>query len=395
MNVVFSPAGSKVRGWQSGEDFSLSLVSDNESFGTSSNITPTAKDLTYAARTTTGTIIKSQVNVTTPPDAPVTFTTDTPAVCTVAADGKVSLVANGTCTINVRSRTGSRKSSQDISASGGSTVYDAVTGRAAGSLRAYLDDQQRAALVGVVPGSGAQRAHATPYNAGFSPSGSGVNTGNFIRAQSRPGFGALPLDALDELLVGAAGSAQWRAWISPRHFLTWRGHNSVSSAGNWVSIGGEIVVEYSTTPWAGTLCKLLPSNWRSYMPDSLSDRLTAIALWTRHYNTYDAGEDKRWVMPSGLGVPESSVYATTDTRRAFQKVYNNELLSTDGDSGSPAFVGINGALVPLGHTAYYGSVCSWWFGDYRTQIDAAMATLNASGLYTAQTVNLSGFTSYP
>jgi hypothetical protein len=262
-------------------------------------------------------------------------------------------------------------------------------------LRKYLYDQQTAALAGVTAGSAAQRVHATAYNGGFSLSGSSVNATNFIRAQSKSGFTALPLDALDELLTGLGGSAQWRAWISPHHFLTWRGHGSSSSAGNWVSIGGELVVEYSATAWTGALCKLLPAGWKTYLPDVIDTTVSSdINLWTRHYNTYDVGADKRWVMPACVGNIKSSPYALADARRPFQKASPDSLMSTGGDSGSPAFCGINGALVLLGHTIGYGNVATLWYGDYISSVNSAMATLNASGLYTAQTVDLSGFTSY-
>lgn len=397
MNIVFDSSAPRLRGWSPEDDYSLSLIPSPETFGTDSAITTTIKDLTYAARTTSGTVDKSNLAVVnSSANRPVAFSSDTPAVCTVDALGRVSRVSDGTCTIRVRGQTGDRLITQVISTVGGQTLYDRVTGRATGSLRKYLYDQQVAALAGVTAGPQTQRAHALAFNEGFALTGSSVNTGNLIRAQAKAGFTALPLDVLDELLVGAGGLAQWRAWISPHHFLTWRGHGSSSSVGKWVSISGEIVVEYSATVWAGTLCKLLPSNWKTYLPDATIDGgRHDINLWTRHYNTYDAGADKRWVMPASLGGTASNPYGTSDTRRPYQKVSSDGVMSTGGDSGSPAFCGINGTLVPLGHTAYYGSVCSFWYGDYISSINSAMATLNASGVYTAQTVDLSGFNTYP
>lgn len=395
MAVIYSAGAPILRGMNAEEDYSLAITAPTyEAVGATTATSPTNKDITYSGRTTSGTRIKSDIVATSNANNPsVQFESLTPAVCSVDSLGRVTRVADGGCTVRGRGQTGVRQISQTIDTIGVQTIYDTVTARGAFSLRKYLYDQQIAALVGVTPGSAAQRAHAILYNSG---TGSSVNTGNFIRAQSKAGFAALPLTALDELLVGAGGSTQWKAWISPRHFLTWRGHGSVSSAGNWVSLFGEIVVEYSTTPWAGALCQLLPSNWRTFMPDSLNpDQITDIALWTRHLHTYDAGEGKRWVMPSSLGLPVASVFSVADTRRAYQKLYNNELLSTNGDSGSPAFLGINGKLVPVGHTTSYGAVCTAWFGDYRAEIDAAMATLNASGLYTAESVVLTGFTAYP
>lgn len=389
MQIIFSPSAPIMRGWRPEEDFSLGLSEPTTNTLTGEIITPTIKDLTYYARSASGVITKRNIIVTTAPDAPVEMTSDTPAVCTVSQDGTVQHVTTGSCIVNARGRTGNRKITQTIATSVAS-IYYSVTARAAGSMRKYLYDQQIAALSGVTPGSAAQRAHATPYDGGFSLTGSNVNTGNFIRAQGKAGFDALPLDALDELLVGAGGSAQWRAWISPHHFLTWRGHGSSSSAGQWVS-DGEMVVEYSATAWTGTLCKLLPANWRSYMPDTAfgNTSIYDVAFWTRHYNTYDVGADKRWVMPAIIPL------SVSDTQFTYQKRSSDGVMSTGGDSGSPAFLGVNGSLVVIGHTASYGATASVSYMDKLTEINSAMATLNASGPYTAQSVDLTGFTTYP
>lgn len=403
MNIIFGTTNS-LRGHLPNEDFSLSLAAAPGVVASAGTITPTIKDLTYSAVTATGMVLKSDiVAINGAANSQLTYASLTPDVCTVGADGRVGYVSPGECRVQVAGRTGRRVVSQTVSISGGGTVYSAVIGFAAGSLRTYLRDQQLAALSGVAPGSAAQRAHAVSYAGGMSGNGGSVNTGNFIRSQNKPGFDALPLDALDEMLVGNDGTTQWRAWVSPHHYLTWRGHGSSSVAGQYVAIGGEIVVAYSATPWAGTLCKLLPSNWRNYLPDSLvgAGSISELALWTRHFNTYLAG-DTRWVMPA---MHRNGVYAVEDARRVYQRTTldsaGNAVMSTGGDSGSPAFVGIRepgqsiATLVPLGHTAYATMMTSWWYGDNRSEIDAAMALLNASGAYSAGTVDLSGFTSYP
>jgi hypothetical protein len=254
-------------------------------------------------------------------------------------------------------------------------------------LRKYLYDQQIAALVGVTPGAAAQRAHING-----APSYGAVNSSNFVRAQAQSGFDALPLDALDVLLAGPGGNVDWKAWISAHHFLTWRGHGSVDGA-TWKSISGEIVVEYSADAWAGTLCKLLPANWRTYMPAVQDNLGTEINCWARMYNTYDDTEH-RWVMP--VRVAYNNPYPTGDSRLPYQKTWpdHNPQMANGGDSGSPVFCGINGNLIILGHTAWLGNICSHFYADYITQINAAMAALNASGSYSVGTVDLSGFTAY-
>lgn len=417
MRIVFGPSGEHLRGWKPSDDFSCELVRSDESYGVAgAPISTTIKDLTFAGTQTVGTAQKSDLLISNASDNPVvTLESLTPAVCTVDALGHVSRVADGSCVIRATGQTGKRDIQQTIITSGGQPIYTSVTAIASGSLRKYLKDQQLAAISGVTPGSLSQRVHTTPYNAGFGATGNSVNVSNFIRAQTKTGFHPFHLDVLDELLVGGTGPAQWRAWISPHHFLTWLGHGSNSSPGNWVSIAGEVVVQYSATAWAGNLCKLLPSNWTDYIPREAfyiqGGSTPEFNIWSRFYNTYDVGADKRWVMPVRLGATsgngDNNPYPTGDPRRAFQKTYSGSPpMVNGGDSGSPAFIGITedggitATLVPLGHTAYLGTTCSFFYGDMHAGINAAMNTLASAnsdllaGSYAVQTVDLSGFTSY-
>lgn len=397
MKIIFSPA-QKLQGWKPHQDFHLSLLSSNESVAGSGG-SQTVSGITYDTTASTASYTKSDVVVTQEPgaEAPI-FTSLTPTICNVNEVGEVGFVSAGACTVEVTGRTGKRRISQTVSSTGALTIYDRVANLAPGSLRKYLQDQQIAALAGVTPGSAAQRAHATSADLGFGNYGA-VNTGNFVRAQAQAGFTALPLDALDELLAGNAGSAQWRAWISPHHYLSWFGHGSSSVVGSRVSLNGEICVAWSATPWAGTLCKLLSADYKTKLPDSLVYTESAIAVWARLYNTYISG-DKRWVMPAELG--QHGAFNTTDSRWPYQKVTtsgaDSNYMVTGGDSGSPVFVGINGNLVAVGHTAYRGQLGTEMYADWRTEIDAAMnslATANGDAtVYAAETIDLSGFTSY-
>lgn len=406
--TIVPGTGAVMRGWQEADDYTLSMLPSPESFGSDSAITPTVHDLSYTARTTTGTYLKSDVVVSNKlENAPVTLDSDTPSVCVVDVDlGNVTRVTDGVCAIRASGQTGQRVISQTISTSGGQTIYDAITGIEAGSLRAYLRDQQLAALADVTPGANAQRAHAAPNNyistnnppitshgATYGP----VNTNNFLRNQSKPGFDALPLDALDQLLAGPGGSCEWRAWISPHHYLTWRGHGAQSGA-TWRALHGELIVEYSASAWTGTLCRLLPANWRTYMPDTTRVlNWTEINLWVRLYNTYqgdayDPSAERRWVMPARLHL--HNPYSAGDERLPYQKLDGAVPMSNGGDSGSPVFCGVNGTLVIFSHTQTQGAVGGLIYADLVSEINSAMAELNASGSYTVQTVDLSGFTSY-
>lgn len=404
MAITFG-AGPSIRGWLPHEDYTIELqVQDESTTGTTG--TTTVKDLTY--NTTASTATKRKYNLVptqTPGAPPITYESLTPGICTIDADGVTTMLADGTCTVEAKGRTGKRRYSQTMSTLGAATLYDSVQSIVAGSLRAYLRDQHVAALASVLPGSAAQRAHATPSSAGFTTSGSSVNTANFLRAQTQPGFDPFQLDLLGEILVGVAGSAQWRAWITPNHYLTWSGHGSASITGQRVSIKGEIVVEYSATPWTGPLCKLLPSTYATKLPTSLKQYgwpgqagslSSAFHVWARLYNTYDVGADHRWVMPAEW---HFGVFQQSSPLRAYQKL-SNGTIANGGDSGSPVFVGIrepgntHATLVPIGITSYQAQVGGMTFVDNLTAIQAAVTLLNASGAFTVQTVDLSAFTTY-
>lgn len=409
MVIEFGESAQSVRGLRQEEDFSFSLVYAPTLTGTVTNLYGTVVgDLSYNGETALTTKGKYDISLELAPDVvrPVLSSLH-PSILTIDQDGVTTMVASsGTATVLMESPTGSRKTRIQITTSGGYNKYTEVVALQTGSLRKYLYDQQIAALAGVVAGASAQRAGvygngiAAGLNTAVAMSGSygGANTANFIRAQAKAGFAGFPLDLLDQVLdSGHSGNgAGWRAWISPHHFLTWRGHGA-SDGSTWRAINGEIIVEYSATPWSGTLAKILPSTFRNYMPICLATAQgTFIPVWARLYNTYDnksdATAERRWVMPANF---TNLPFGSGDTRYTYQKQASGLVkMANGGDSGSPVFCGINGNLVMLSHTAYQGSVGTLEYGAYLTQINAAMAALNGSGTYTVGTADLSGFTSY-
>lgn len=384
--IQFSDGAGVLRGWNREEDFSVTTAAADIPAGSASTFTGAAvKDLTYSGRTFNATAAAFAIvvdNHATNP--PLSFESNTPAVCTVnAATGALGYVGDGLCSVNVTGQTGTRIASGSVSTGGAVlTVYDEVTATAPGSLRAYLTAQQAAALVGVTPGAAAQRSN----NSGV------LNAGNFL-FDAKTGFDGFPTDALGALLYSDDVSSKWKAWISPHHYLTWIQHGATDGA-NHRAIQGEIVVVYSATAWTGSLCKLLPSDFALYLPNSLVSLEYALDLWIRLYHTHD-GTETRWVQPLSPQAP----YPSGDARLAFQKPYNGELFGIGGDSGSPAFFGIGGDLVLYSHAVSYGLPSGIKYAQYITEINAAMAELDASGVYTVQTVDLGpsggNFTIYP
>ena len=407
--LQFTTGAQSVRGSVPAEDFAVVLGAVHTQSlsvpGTAS--TPTIKDLTYQAVSAASSVAVQDVvvsNAATNPE--VSLVSETPLVCEVDALGNVNYVTAGECSIIAQGQTGKRRITQELVVAGAATIYEDIISVGAGSLRKYLIDQQAAALADVAPGSSAQRAFSGLTTGGTGTAGNGgVNTANFIRAQAKAGFDALPLDALDALITEGA-DGRWRAWISPHHYLTWQSHYTTPATvvGSWIALPSlnsgrwEAVVKWSSAAWGGELCRLMPSNYRTYLPLQLGTHETYIPIWHRAKNTFVTG-DERWVMPADY---VASPYSSSDPRSAFQRVRAKDgALATGGDSGSPGFVGINGKLVAWGHTAWEGGVCTEAYHDHRAEIDAAMnllATQNSdptAGTYAALTVDLSGFTAYP
>lgn len=391
--IQFDPLAPVVRGPRAEEDYQVTRTLTQVFEGGSVTDVVQVGDVMFT-RTGSTTVIESMdlsVSVGPQAEAP-TLSSDTPAICTLVGNSVVP-ITTGVCTISARTPSGHRRITEFVRREPWQAVLSNPSAPVAGSLRRYLLDQQAAALAGVTPGSDAQRG-AVGRNPWQSGGFGGVNPSNFLRAQNKPGFDPFPLDALDQIL---SSGAQWKAWISPHHFLTWRGHQS-SSGPTWVSIAGEIVVEYSASAWSGTLCKLLPVDYLRWLP-TVSEVGWYLPVWARLWNTYigndgDTAAERGWVQPGNHGA--SNPLPAEDFRRPYQRVGSGTPapIINGGDSGSPVFTAINGTLVPVCHIAYQGVFGSLPYHSYRNQIDAAMASLNASGLFTAQTVDLSAFTTY-
>lgn len=441
-------SGKNIRHWLPSEKFSITQTPATRGFGSNTSISTPYSDMVLNASFFGGSINTQDISVINPQtDLPCYYSSKTPNICTVNPEtGETtineSLLAPGsyysqaTCIIEASNATGTKTISFDMAIAGGAAVYDKLpTLTDVTSLRYYLKQQQIAALVGVTPGAGKQRAGAYPngmaagLNTEIKAAGSygGINTNNFL-FDSKPGFDGLPADALSLLLNGGSfgnqGGAQWQAWISPHHFLSWRGHYiSGVDGGIYYKVLGDLhttqggtatpnslrecCVYYSPTAYTGTLVTLLPSNWREYMPETdiglRRAAPTAIACWTRMFNIYQGSginTEKRWVQPTEYlcRYDKGGIYPPTDPRRPYQKPDYNNILVTGGDSGSPVFCGIKGNLVLLGHVAEGGLICYWEdvYADDIAEITSVMnilATRNGevNPTYVCPTIDLDGY----
>lgn len=443
MKILFGESTQTLRGWRQSEDYLLTAIPNNNYVdGVLGQFT--SHDTTFDGSVSATVQNVNDVGVDNDlSNPPVTFKSNTPEICSVSATGEVTALQDGDCVIEVKGQTGKRLFSQHIYTSGGVTSVTDVVGQSEGSLRKYLQDQQLAALAGVISGPTSQRAAINPNNIDtntgdniglVTPSGGtygGVNTSNFMIAPTSEalaaGYTPLPTDALGQLLAAGDGKQiEGKAWISNHHYISWAGHNTsgiIYGGTNWMQVlnngfGTEIFVFYSPTEWTGSLVKLLPQNYLDYMPShSPLGRGELIHVFARMYHTYyptgdysstDPTSERRWVMPVCMHGVSQNVYGTYplgDVRRTFQRTKSSGILMCNGgDSGSPIFCGIGGDLVILSHITSLGSMGTQNYTHHKSLIDSAMNNLASAagdpsaGSYAVQTVDLGptgmNFTNY-
>ena len=402
MNISHSLSPkSTYNGYTSSDDFVPTNVLALKPLSGATSGSVTVKDLTYDTNTTSSSAYVYDVNLVTAANNTVYFYSKTPAVCSVDRFGIVSYISDGVCTIAVSGKTGTRELTSTLYIQGSSVFYTKITSRAIGSLRKYLYDQQISALAGVTAGRSAQCAYANGYD-----QVSGINTGCFVRAQGKSGFASLPLDLLDDLLL--ADHYKNRVWLTPHHYITGLGatHSPSNITANNRAIGIDSLIYYSSTIWTGTLAKLLPANWRTYMPDTtlavnssypITSLGTDLPCWSRLYNIYTGANDHGWVQPVNYRA-SNPFYDVTDSRRAYQRYTGTDPMIIPGDSGSPIFCGINGALVIVSFVATQWNAGTDDLGALTTQINTAMNSIAVQNgdntTYAVTTVDLTGFNIY-
>lgn len=419
----WSAGAPTVRGLTSTEDMVVSIEELPYNIG-GGIVSQTVKDIDYQmvdGGTTDNNFRVAVADSPVMPGASLHVSPESAGACKIDASGLVTRISDGECAVIVNAKSGVRRVSRFMKRAAGSPYPVGVNSFLAGSLRKYLRDQQIAALSGVTPGSASQRAHVyqnniaagngetVAMNGVFGP----VNPDNFLRAQTKPGFDPLPIDLLDSALATAGATIESRVWLSAHHYITGLGGKHGLNAGpSYRLIASDGVIRYSVTAWGGAIAKLLPSDWRLYLPaprSGLSTIAVGIPAWARMFNTYIGGSsdpdaERRWVMPVSFGNGPLSL-PVGDPLEPFQRhgwsSTNPRLIATGGDSGSPVFIGIAGQLVILSHISMFMNAFYDSYADHIPAINTAMNELAtyygdaAAGTYAAQTVNLSSFNTYP
>ena len=278
---------------------------------------------------------------------------------------------------------------QRIMMSAGSGTTRNVTSFATGSLRKHIIDNMIASLTGVTRGGAAQSASR------WNGSDDEFNTNMFL-VGNKTGYTAPATDILKQALwADDYGDNNSKVWITPHHYLNFKTHGSPNGA-TWRVINGEIVVNYSPTRWNGTLARLLPANWKTYMPN-LTTFGPYIPTFTRFKNNHgDPAANGRGdlVQPGGIftNTRQGTIASYLAPLDAYQFRTSTGAIATGGDSGSPVFTIINGLYVAIGHVARGGMIATnnlSFYADHLTRIQEIVTLFNASGNFTIQTVNLS------
>ena len=413
--ITWAQSGKTLRGRAAVEDLSVAMAVDPNTVTTT---THTVNDAIVATDTVangfaSGTL-SAPANVG---SQGVTYQSQTPAVCSVDSSGRVAKVSNGTCLILVQSKKDSLVFQQPIS--GTPLVSTRLQQYVAGSLARHVSDAMASLVAGKTPDDATLLNYST-YSGDYPSLTIARNPQNFAAGIDLTGMSV----ARSDLSTG-----YWPAClVSKRHYIAANHVTGANFSFCWLAADGTQVraTALSHTNIAGTdlhvgyldqdmpasikRFKVLPANFRSYLPSSgtywlpsLSKRQVVGNDASAAINTpkYDALR----VLPVKFIDTESTYYGSNghyayvpvigkldpaDPLRAWQVPLHS------GDSSGPSWLLINGEAVLLGHYAEVTGAPH--LGDYITQVEAAMNSLaSAQGdgtSYSLTKISLAGFNAY-
>lgn len=419
MVLVFAPDAPLWRGMSTAEDYTVSQSTATDVVSAAGSSTTSTLDRTV--RRDTGAITADRpAFITHATGEVVQWTSLTPAVATISVDGSVvTPVATGRAVFEATGRYGTRRYTGLVVFSGPSAV-DTVIGYQPGSLARHIWDGTLALIDGKTP------SDETLLN--YSTRTGDYNSSTVVRNASSFAAG-IDLSGMSVWRSESANNGYWPcAAVGPRHTICanhTRLANGVPYGYGWYTPAGEyiqanvvsrqqigttdILVEYLDRDLPASIkrFKVLPSNYRSYLPSSTSYRLPTLSkrqaagvLGSPTISTarYDALRVLScWFADSTSGnvvhlarVPQYNQLDASVPWAAWEWPLHT------GDSSGPSWFVINGEAVLLGH--YYNVEGSPHIGDYLTEIDAAMVALaTAAGdatPYALQRASLAGFAVY-
>lgn len=364
------------------------------------------------------------------PGAPE-YSSETPDVAAVDSAGRVTRVSNGAARIlaHMPKPLGTRVFERTMVGSGTLQPANYFKNYVTGSLGKHISDAVFGMVDGLSPGDATQNFLTASNNSLTSPS---------VTRNPNLFASALDLSAISVLNDNYAGAGTYMhpaMLISPRHvigsthfqpgatvvFLTPGGEyrtariilrqNHVGGAEMYNGLS-DVQVAYLDTEITGiTPFKFLPSNWRNYLPTAYREvpygtseyKQVKIPCLAKTAHRQDGSVANRLgvteviEMDDGLlslsAMVVSSALETVLPTRAWYAT------AVGGDSGGPLIVPVDGEAVLL--SAYWTGGGGSNYAGLVTHINAAMNALAAgagdpdAGTYAVQTVDLSGFTSYP
>ena len=135
----------------------------------------------------------------------------------------------------------------------------------------------------------------------------------------------------------------------------------------------------SNLPVGITPCKLMPSNWTSYLVHNISNRPPALGL---------DQEEKALIIDFYIN---GAFLTPTDSDR---RIFDESKIG--GDSGNPAFLIVNGELVLITVWTYGGAGSGTPVASYIADLNAMIVTADAqAGVSTGYTVTEADFSAFP
>jgi hypothetical protein len=381
-------AAQTVRGQNSAEDFSTSLLPKTITVSGSSSGTNTVQDTTFNTFTAATTHTLSDVLSTVPlggrASGPATYASLDTSKFTIDANGVTTYVGAGSGDVLVSVQGLLPKRFALTTSSQGGQASSTFLSFVPGSLGKHLVDSVAALLsgltlpnlVGTPPF--AWSAVINVKNSAGTARNTSVWTGSAdLTCLPWDGAGALvsPRDLLTAAHLGTPAIGSTYNFVDNSnvfHTATIAAQRIIASpSGDGADI--RVITFAADLPSSITPIKVMPANFRSYIPQ------TAYPCWMANQDntilTGDlVGDNPKIIIGKSLDATRSQLWYSV----------------RNGDSGHPAGMIVNGQLVLLTQWHYVGQ--GPIDSDNITQINAAMSANGSS--HTLSTADLSGFNSY-
>ncbi|MEQ1663183.1 MAG: hypothetical protein ABL877_10865 [Thiobacillus sp.] len=347
-----------------------------------------------------------------------TIVNHTPEVASVLASGEVSHVADGTVVLDVISRASTQRVTRAIANPIVTAAHYEFVEFREGSLAKHCTDAVNALIAGKTANSTTKAAWSSNNYNGAAPAG--------VR---NPSCFADPLDFSAISMVANGSYGQNVSLISPRHFIYAR-HMGPSTAGMAIAwkdkatgsyytatilatdvvpvpeyAGSDIGIGYLSNPIPITPFKVMPANWRDYVPsailyDSHGMKTRLAGVTKSHFLTYNGtGLDSFSVMDCYTAAPlftfAGMECVVTDRSEDFGR-YDWASYTGGGSSGSQFFLLVHGDPVLTMSYLFPGLGAS--YAHYATEIESTMNSMAvAQGdntPYALAKADLSAFTKY-